>query len=119
VAIGVFLPWVTASGPGGTASVSGITVGTYGTLILAGFAVARGLSMLRPDRFHFNLGTPLIGGVILAGLMALRWSDLQNTIRDTEALGPGIEASIGIGVWLVIVGTALILLGGLLYHRAR
>lgn len=117
VVIGVFLPWVTATGPGGSASVNGITVGTYGTLLLGGFAVARGLQTLRPDTFHFNLGTPLLGGILLAGLMALRWNDLQNAVNDARAVSPLIHASIGIGVWSVIAGTVLILLGGLLARR--
>jgi len=117
VVIGVFLPWVTATGPGGSVSVNGIKVGTFGTLILGGFAIARGMSMIRPSAFGMNLGTPLIGGALLAGLMVLRWGDIQNAIKEAEAVSPLIHASIGIGVWSVIAGTALILIGGLLAQR--
>jgi len=115
VVIGVFLPWVTATGPGVSISVNGIKVGTFGTLILGGFAIARGMSMIRPSAFGMNLGTPLIGGLLLAGLMVLRWGDLQNAVKEAQAAG--LQASIGIGVWSVIAGTALILIGGLLAQR--
>jgi len=110
----VFLPWVTASGPGGSATVNGLKLGSWGTLILGGLALARGLSMLRPEGIPFNLGTPIIGGVLLAVLLATRWNDLQNTIRQSEALSPQIHASLGIGVWADVLGIALILLGGVL-----
>ena len=49
--------------------------------------------------------------------MALRWNDLQNAVNDARAVSPLIHASIGIGVWSVIAGTALILFGGLLARR--
>jgi len=119
VVVGVFLPWVSATGPGGTVSENGISIGTYGTLILGAFAVARGMSMIRPSSFGFNLGTPLIGGILLAVLMALRWSFLQDQVRGARAVSPLIHASIGIGAWAVVAGTALILAGSLLAQRRR
>jgi hypothetical protein len=115
VVIGVFLPWVTASGPGVSASLNGIKIGTFGTLILGAFAIARGLSMIRPSSFGFSLGTPLIGGILIAILMALRWGHLQDEVKAAEAVG--LSASMGIGVWSVVAGTALILIGGLLAQR--
>jgi hypothetical protein len=118
VVVGVFLPWVTASGPLGNASENGLAIGTWGTLILGGFAVIRGLSMLRPATIR-ALGSPLIGGVLLAVLMALRWSDLQQVITATEAQSPAITASLGIGVWCTIAGTALILAGSALVMLRR
>jgi hypothetical protein len=114
VVIGVFLPWLQATGPGGTYSENGIKIGTFGTLILGGFAVAKGMSVLRPGLIAMRLSSPLLTGALLAGLMALRWNALQTAINDTNALSPDVTASIGIGVWLVIAGTAAILLGGLL-----
>ena len=86
-----------------------------GLLILGAFATARGLSMLQPGRFRFSLGTPLIGGVILAILVGSRWSDLHEALdRATNA---GLSASIGIGYWAVVAGTACVLLGGVLSLR--
>ena len=118
VIVGVFLPWVQASAPGGfSASVNGWQVGTWGTLLLAGFALLRGLSMLRPHTFRANLGTPVIGGLLLAVLMAARWGDLQDAIHQAEATNPAVTASLGIGVWCVIAGTAAIIVGGVLGRR--
>jgi hypothetical protein len=116
VVVGVFLPWITASGPGGSASPSGLDSNEWGFLILGGLAIARGLSIARPDRFRFTLGTPLIGGVILIVLIATRWGDLQDALEIYRAQ-PGVTASLGIGVWSVIAGTACVVLGGLMLLR--
>ena len=72
--------------------------------------------MTRPDRFRFTLGTPLIGGVILIVLVALRWGDLQDVLATARAY-PGVTASLGIGIWTVIAGTACVVLGGLMSLR--
>jgi hypothetical protein len=117
VLVGVFLPWITVSGPGGTISESGNT-SEWGLLILGGFATVRGLSMAMPDRFRFTLGTPLIGGVILAVLVASRWNDLQNLLQIARA-HPGYTGSLGIGIWMVIAGTACVLIGGAMGMRRR
>ena len=119
VMIGVFLPWLRATGPGGSVTENGLRIGTYGTLILGGFATARGASLLRPDTVRMQMGTPVIGGVLIAILVALRWGDLQAQVRDASVL-PGFTASIGIGVWVVIAGAAAIVIGGLMSSaRAR
>jgi hypothetical protein len=115
---GVFLPWATASNEfGDSVSKTGMALNNWGVLLLGGFALARGLSALRPATFHFNLGTPLIGGVLLAVLIATRWSDLNDAVKSAQA--SGLTASIGIGFWAVIAGTALVLLGGLLALQRR
>ena len=118
VIVGVFLPWITASGPKGTFSASGKDANEWAFLILGGFATVRGLSMAKPWLFRFQLGTPLIGGVILAVLVALRWNDLQKALEDVRPL-PGFTASLGIGFWAVIAGTVLVLLGGVLAMQRR
>ena len=118
VIVGVFLPWITASGPNGTFSASGKDANEWAFLILGAFAIARGLSMARPGIFRFQLGTPLIGGVILAVLVALRWSDLQKALNDLRSV-PRVTASLGIGFWAVIAGTVLVLLGGVMAMQRR
>ena len=118
VILGVFLPWITATGRAGTFSASGKDANEWAFLILGGFATVRGLSMARPQMFRFRLGTPLIGGVILAVLVAMRWSDLQKGLDDLRTL-PGVTASVGIGFWAVIAGTVLVLLGGVMAMQRR
>ena len=118
VIVGVFLPWITASGPKGTFSASGKDANEWAFLILGGFATVRGLSMAKPGLFRFQLGTPLIGGVILAVLVALRWNDLQKVLDEVRSV-PGVTASLGVGFWTVIAGTVLVLLGGVLAMQRR
>ena len=118
VIVGVLLPWITFTGPAATVSAKGSDLAGWGFYILGGFAIVRGLSMARPDRFSFRLGTPLIGGVILAVLVAIRWSDLQKALEDLRSL-PSVTASIGIGFWAVIAGTVLVLLGGIMAMQRR
>lgn len=117
VIVGVFLPWVTATGPGGTLSVSGQDTSDWAFLLLGGFAIARGVSMARPGMFRFQLGTPLIGAAILTFLIISRWNDVQHAIDSVEAAG--VTASVGIGLWAVIAGTALVAAGGLLALKPR
>jgi hypothetical protein len=117
VIVGVLLPWLTLTGPASTVSANGSDLAGWGFFILGGFAIVRGLSMTRPDRFSFRLGTPLIGGVILALLVATNWSRLQDDLDLARARG--VEASIGIGFWAVVAGTACVLIGGVLGMRRR
>jgi hypothetical protein len=117
VIVGVLLPWITFTGPADTVSAKGSDLAGWGFYILGGFAIVRGLSMARPDRFSFRLGTPLIGGVILAVLVATHWSRLRELLDLAEARG--VDSSIGIGYWVVVAGTACVLIGGLLSLRRR
>ena len=119
VVAGVFLPWlqVSSSLTGVSVTQNGLSIGTYGTLILGGFALMRGISMIRPNRMQ--LGTPIIGGALILLLMLLRWSTLQDALTAARAIGPQIQASIGIGVWAVIAGACLVVAGGLLSPRRQ
>src|SRR6266566_2407459 len=114
---GFFLPWITVTGPPGSVSQSGKDANEWVFVILGGFATVRGISMARPETFRFQLGTPLIGGVLLAVFAATRWGDLQNALD--AAKHAGYTASIGIGFWAVIAGTVLVLLGGVMAMQRR
>ena len=115
VLVGVFLPWFTVGAGGVTQTTTGTS--EWGLLLLGAFATGRGLSMVQPARFRLSLGTPLIGGVILTILVWSRWNDLHQLLdRYTEA---GLTASIGIGFWAVVAGTACVLIGGVLSLRRR
>jgi hypothetical protein len=112
VILGPILPWLTFDTVVGPVSVKGSDLAGWGFYLLGGFAVARGLSIALPNRFAFRFGTPIIGGVILAFLVASQWTRLHDLIR-----GSGATASIGIGFWLVVAGTACVLAGGVLAMR--
>ena len=119
VVIGTFLPWLQATGPGGTVTENGLKIGTWGTLILGLLAAWRGLALYRPGTYRAQYGSPLLSGVLIAILVALRWSYLQDVIRNTEAASPGVTAGIGIGLLAVIAGAALIIVGGLMSSAGR
>jgi hypothetical protein len=112
-----FLPWLSASGPGGALKGTGIDLHNWGLMLLGGFAVARGATMIQPERFRFNLGTPLIGGAILVFLLVSRYNDLQSSFEQLEAEFPGVNLSIGIGFWGAALGTAMVIAGGVLALR--
>jgi hypothetical protein len=109
----IALPWFSASGPGGSETVSGISGAGFGTLILAGFAVAKGLQTVAPDRVPFRLGTPILTGLLLLVLLGFRWSDISNGLDRANAI-PGVTASVGTGFWLAVAGAIAVLCGGLL-----
>jgi hypothetical protein len=111
----VALPWFSASGPGGSETVKGISGSGFGILILAGFAIAKGLQVVAPDRVPFRLGTPILTGVLLLALVGFRWSDISDGLDRAEAI-PGVTASVGSGFWLVAAGSVIVLCGGLLMH---
>lgn len=112
--IGVFLPWVSSTNGVITDSHNGIDIGTYGTLLLGGLAAARAFGSIRAQQTPLAIrGSSMITGGLILGLIALRWSTLQNYLTDARSL-PGVTASIGPGVWLVIAGGALVFAGGAL-----
>jgi hypothetical protein len=115
VLVGVFLPWFTVTIDGTQRSTTGTN--EWGVMLLAAFAIARGLTLVRPDRFRFGLGTPLIGGVILVVLLVIRWNDIRDALDTASRLG--FPASVGIGFYAAAAGTACILIGGLLSMRRR
>jgi hypothetical protein len=119
VVAGVFLPWLQASSSltGVRITENGLSIGTFGTLILGGFAVVRGIAMIRPNQPR--LGSPIVGGALILILMLLRWSSLQDALTAARALDPRIQASIGIGVWAVIGGACLVIAGSIVAPRRQ
>jgi uncharacterized membrane protein YraQ (UPF0718 family) len=106
-----FLPRITASGPGGEATYGGIAGAGIGTMILAGLAIVKGLQVARPDVVRTRLGSPILTGVLMVVLAAIRYSTLRSDIDSLQAF-PGVTASIGIGYWLGVLGAIIVLGGG-------
>ncbi|MBA3691187.1 MAG: hypothetical protein H0W82_07220 [Actinobacteria bacterium] len=113
VLLSVFLPRFTVTSPGGTESLGGIQGAGIGMLLLAGFAIAKGLQELRPDAIGTRFGSPLLTGILMVVSLAIRWSDLQNGLASARDI-PGVSASIGTGFWLSVIGTLSVLAGGAL-----
>jgi len=120
VVIAVFLPWVTASNGAASVSMSGFQGGTYGTLFLGAISIVRGAITLRDSSSTSarNRGNPLITAAFILGLLAIRWSALQDAIASARAV-PGVTASLGIGVWLDIAGALTIAAGAWLTTARR
>ena len=112
------LPRETASGPAGEASVGGVAAAGFGTLLLAGLAIAKGLQVVRPGVVGMRLSAPLITGVLMLVLAAIRFSSLQSDVNDLNAL-PGVSAAIGIGFWISVLGASLVTIGGALIQTAE
>src|SRR6186997_1646305 len=113
VLLSTFLPRLTVTTAAGTTSFGGLQATGFGTLILAGFTVAKGFEALRPGTVPMRLGSPIITGIFMAVLLAFRWSDLQDGLDQAAGI-PGVTASIGSGFWLNVMGTVLVLGGGAL-----
>jgi hypothetical protein len=112
-----FLPRLTATGPGGEATYGGLAGAGFGTLILAGFAIAKGLQVVRPDVMRTRLGSPILTGLLMVLLAGIRYSSLNSNVGDLNAL-PGVTATIGIGFWIGVIGAALVTIGGAMIQSA-
>jgi hypothetical protein len=114
VAIAAFLTWGTVEAFGESFDINGVTGSDVPgdneardgiiTLILAlpviGFAVVRALGQL-------SLTAAIIGtvaGALLVLIAIVDIADISSTGDDLPGGGAGIEASIGIGLWLTLAG---------------
>jgi hypothetical protein len=110
-----FLPRITV-GPGVTLTGGVLSTG-IGTLLLSGFAIAKGLQVVRPGLVSMRLSSPILTGVLLLVLAALRYTSLTS---DVNALHEqGITASIAGGFWLSVIGSAIVLLGGAMIQQGE
>jgi hypothetical protein len=116
VVVGAFLPTLTETFNGQTYTQSGASAG-IGVVILGGFAIVKGLSALTPRMTSMRFATPLLTAGLLALLLIFRWSSLQELIRADER--SGVDASVGIGFWIEVVGTVMIGVAGTTDLAAR
>jgi hypothetical protein len=98
---------------GVTISSGGLLGAGIGMLILAGFAIAKGLQVVRPGIMAFRLASPILTGALLLLLAGLRYASLRSDVDALQAI-PGITASIGIGFWIGVIGALIVTLGGAL-----
>src|SRR5262245_3337588 len=114
VAIAAFLTWGTVEGFGQSFDINGVTGSDVPgdneardgilTLILAiaviGFAVVRAFGQLSLTAAIVGA----VGGALIVLIAIVDMVDISNTGDDLPGAGAGIEASIGIGLWLTLVG---------------
>ena len=130
VVIAAFLTWGTIEGFGQSFDINGVTGSDLPgddqtrdgilTLILAiaaiGFAVVRAFGQL-------SLTAAIVGavaGALIVLIAIVDMVDISNTGDDLPGGGAGIEVSIGIGLWLTLVGglaMALVSIFGIVKRR--
>ena len=79
----------------------------------------KGLSSLNTRMMPIRFATPLLTAGLLAVVLVIRWNDIHDAIRAVHAQLPLADANVGIGYWIDVVGTVLILMAGLLDLAAR
>jgi hypothetical protein len=112
VVVGSLLPWAEVTAPFiGTVTKSG-TDGD-GVLTLIGALVIAGLGFLAFGSRRSR--GAIIGSLVVAGLIALvavvDMVDVSSRIADVEDQDLAVSASIGIGLWVVLLGAGVAIVG--------
>jgi len=117
--VGAFLPWITASaGSLGTVSQSGVGGGD-GWFFIGGAALTVLLAWFAfrgPARRRIGIGISILG-LVGGALVGVEFNDAHNGIQAISGLSNGsvvFDTSYGVGLYLLAVGVAAILAGGLL-----
>ncbi len=115
--LGSVLPWVTVTTVFGTVSMNGTDGDGVITLIL-------GLPVVILGILAATRGLSLLGIIVAAALVFIvgwtTYTDISNLAEVTGDVGLG-QASIGIGLWLLVISSVagLFGVGGLLINRSK
>jgi hypothetical protein len=110
-----FLPWLTATAPFvGTISRNGMEGGDgIITLILGVVTILIGVSQLTATRLPALLQrSSIITGIITGAVEIFDYVDVQRRIEDVKEQTELVSASVGAGIWTLIVGAVLAIVGG-------
>jgi hypothetical protein len=116
VAVGSFLPWVTASTVFGSLSRSGIDGGGDGwvTLIAGSVIALLGLITINKPNRGANLLIAVAAAVAFL-IVALDFSDIQSRIASVESESEGMAlGGVGIGLWMVALGAIVAFVASLM-----
>ena len=127
--IAAFLSWAALSANGisitvnGMGNISGLPAGTAtpdtgigdGALVIAAgvLAILGGVLLIAVKKGALST-IGLIGGLGALALGIYEMTQVNDAISQFEALGQGASGSVGIGIWLVIAGGAVALIGAIL-----
>lgn len=119
-AIGSALPWITATAAFvGTITRSGLEGGDGIITIVIGLLIALvGLLSLNGSRSAGSKVAQVLLCAVALGLAVWEVSNVNAKIDDLEAGELAAIASVGIGLWMMVIGGALALLGALASGRA-
>jgi hypothetical protein len=115
IVLGSFLPWLTATAPFvGTISRNGMEGGDgIITLILGVVTILIGVSQLTATRLPALLQrSSIVTGVITGAVAIYDYVDVQRRIEDVKEQTELVSASVGAGIWTLIVGAILAIVGG-------
>jgi hypothetical protein len=120
IVLGSFLPWLTATAPFvGTISRNGMEGGDgVITLILGVVTILIGVTQLTGTNLPTLLQrSPIVTGAI-AGIVAVtNYLNVQQRIEDVREESELIAASVGAGIWTLVVGAVLAIVGGVLVRK--
>ena len=119
--LGSFLPWLTATAPFvGTISRSGMDGGGDGILTLALGCITILIAVAgftKPKRLQLSIVTGVVAGIVAA----FAYVQVQDRIASVQATAGEaasmIVASVGAGIWTVIIGAVLTVVGGVLARK--
>jgi hypothetical protein len=120
IVLGSFLPWLTATAPFvGTISKSGMEGGDgIITLILGVVTILIGVSQLTATRLPTLLQRSSIATGIITGAVAIYdYVDVQRRIEQVKEQTELVSASVGAGIWTLIVGAILSIVGGMVVRN--
>jgi hypothetical protein len=130
IVFGSFLPWLTATAPLiGTVNVSGMQGGgdEVFTLVLGVITILIGVTRLTATNMPALLWrSSIVTGVITGALAIYDYNSVQDRITEmkTAAKAAGdlpfdipVIANVGTGIWVLFVGAALAIVGGMLIRK--
>ena len=122
VALGSFLPWITATAAFlGTISRNGIDGGGDGIwTIVIGVIVVIGVvgGLSSPGAVGAARAAAVVGGIAAVVVGFLDMSDVQGRVNTIANGSSGAIASVGMGIYVVMLGGALAVVGGLVARSA-
>lgn len=113
--VGTFMAFATVSGPGGSISVTGREADEASNYLLAG-----GLAILCAILLRVMSGATGRKVVAIIALVGVGFFGLYGAIADITSIsdlapaGSGVEASAGIGLYIVLIGSLLAVVGAVM-----
>jgi hypothetical protein len=120
IVLGSFLPWLTATAPlVGTISRNGMEGGDgVITLILGVVTILIGVTQLTATNLPTLLQrSPIVTGAITGIVAVSNYLNVQQRIEDVREESELIAASVGAGIWTLVVGAVLAVVGGVLVRK--
>jgi hypothetical protein len=120
IVLGSFLPWLTATAPlVGTISRNGMEGGDgIITLILGVVTILIGVTQLTATNLPTLLQrSPIVTGAVTAIVAVMNYLNVQQRIEDVREESELIAASVGAGIWTLVVGAVLAIVGVVLVRK--